>query len=361
MTSEALPPTATPGVFDNVEHADFPHQRVAFCYDRRTGLRAIIAIHSLALGPAIGGCRIRPYADENAALADALRLSRSMTYKAASAGLDHGGGKAVIIGDPANVKSRELFEAFGRFVEEQGGRYITACDVGTVCDDMDIIGGVTRHVAFRSTAVGGSGDSGLNTALGVLQAMRAGAEAQWGTAELTGRTVGVEGLGKVGYNLVSLLHAEGAQVVATDVSAAAIERTRTEFPEVRIAESVLDAPVDIYAPCALGGTIDTTTVERITARLVCGGANNQLADPALENTLAGRGVLWVPDYVANAGGLIQAAGEVAGWTADATSKDVEAVFDTAKRVIDFARDSGVTTGVASRQLADQRIRAAESD
>lgn len=247
------PQPVTLGVFDRPEHTDFPHQQVMFCHDRNSGLRAIIAIHSLALGPAIGGCRMYPYADEGRALADVLRLSHGMTYKAASAGLDHGGGKAVIIGDPKTDKSPELFEAFGRFVDEIGGRYITACDVGTTCDDMDIIGHMTRHVTFRNIAAGGSGDSGRSTALGVLHAMRAGVEALWGTTELTGRTVGVEGLGKVGYNLVALLLDAGASVVASDISTAATERTRTRFPNVRIAASVLDAPVDIYAPCALGG------------------------------------------------------------------------------------------------------------
>ncbi|OLT06257.1 valine dehydrogenase [Pseudonocardia sp. CNS-004] len=353
-------PTDRLRVFDHPESRESPHERVLFCHDPDSGLRAIIAIHSLALGPAIGGCRMYPYPDEAAAVTDVLRLSRGMTFKAAVAGLDHGGAKAVIIGNPRTDKRPELFEAFGRCVDELGGRYVTAGDVGTDSDEMDIIGRTTRHVAFRSTAAGGSGDSGLNTALGVFQAMRAGAEARWGTSSLAGRRVGVEGLGKVGHRLTGLLVEAGAEVVASDIDERAVGRTRAAFPGVRFAPEVLAETVDVYAPCAMGGTLDTATAEALAAQVVCGGANNQLTHPGLEAELVRRGIVWVPDFLANAGGLIQAAVEVADGDAADARRAVEAIFDTARRVIADAAARGTTTGTAAADLALRRIRTAEA-
>ncbi|MCE0767438.1 valine dehydrogenase [Pseudonocardia kujensis] len=346
------------GVFDNPEFADSPHERVLFCHDRVSGLRCIIAIHSLALGPAVGGCRMYPYADEASALLDVLRLSRGMTFKAAGTGLDHGGGKAVIIGDPHRDKSPGLFEAFGRFVDELGGRYITAGDAGTDSDDMDVIGRTTGYVAFRTVSAGGSGDSGPNTALGVLQAMRAGAQAQWGTSSLVGRTVGVEGLGKVGSRLAALLVDAGATVIAGDIDERAVERVRAALPTVRFVRDVSSAALDIYAPCALGGTVNADAVDRITARLICGGANNQLSTPDVEQRLTYRGALWVPDFLASAGGLIQAAAEIAGQDAAETRQRVEGIFDTVERVVAHAAAHRMTTGAAARELVLQRIRSA---
>ncbi len=353
-------PTDHLRVFDHPESREFPHERILFCHDRDSGLRAIIAIHSLALGPAIGGCRMYPYPDEAAALTDVLRLSRGMTLKAAVAGLDHGGAKAVIIGNPRTDKSPELFKAFGRFIDELGGRYVTAGDVGTDSDDMDIIGRTTRHVAFRNTAVGGSGDSGFNTALGVFQAMRAGAEARWGTDSLAGRQVGVEGLGKVGHRLTGLLAEAGADVVASDIDERAVDRTRAAFPGVRFTPDVRAEPVDIYAPCAMGGTLDTATATVLTAQVICGGANNQLAHPGVEAELVRRGIVWVPDVLASAGGLIQAAVEVADGDAADARRDVEAIVDTARRVIADAAARGATTSTAAVDLARHRIRTAET-
>ena len=240
------------GVFGRSRNlSDRPHEQVVFCEDAATGLRAIIAIHSTALGPALGGTRFYPYADERQALDDVLRLSRGMTYKAAVSGVNLGGGKAVIIGDPTTDKTEALLAAYGRFVDSLGGRYITAADVGTFASDLDVVGRSTAYAVGRTVAAGGSGDSSPLTALGVFQAMRAGAENVWGAPNLDGRVVGVEGLGKVGYSLVGLLAADGAHVVVSDVNPAAIERVVADFPNVRVADSVVEAPLDALEAAVL--------------------------------------------------------------------------------------------------------------
>ncbi|MEZ7236952.1 Glu/Leu/Phe/Val dehydrogenase dimerization domain-containing protein [Rhodococcus sp. GXMU-t2271] len=357
MTASLLDHAPT-GVFDRSRRlSDRPHEQVVFCQDAATGLRAIVAIHSTALGPALGGTRFYPYADEATALEDVLRLSWGMTYKAAVAGVNLGGGKAVILGDPATDKSDALLAAYGRFVESLGGRYVTAADVGTAAGDLDVVGRYTRYAVGRTAAAGGSGDSSPLTALGVFRAMRAGAEHVWGTASLDGRTVGVEGLGKVGYELVRLLVADGADVVVTDVNPAALARVAADFP-VRIASSVVDAPVDVYAPCALGGTLTTSAGSTLGARLVCGAANNQLARPEVEDLLRDRGITWVPDYVANAGGLIQVAGEVDGSDPSVVRSRVNAIFDRTAEIFAMSRDLGIGPGAAANRLAEQRIDAA---
>lgn len=334
------------------------HEQVVFCEDVKSGLKAIIAIHSTALGPALGGCRMYPYADEFAALEDVLRLSWGMTYKAAAAGVNLGGGKSVIIGDPATDKSDALFAAFARFVNSLGGRYVTAGDVGTNTDDLDVIGKYTTHVTGRSLAAGGSGDSARLTALGVFNAMRAGAESIWGTASLAGRTVGVEGVGKVGRELIALLLADGAEVCATDVNDAALQRVSIDHPSVRLLSSVAAAPVDVYAPCALGATLTATSAETIEAKLICGAANNQLATADVEQALDRRGITWVPDFVANAGGLIQVGGELQDADPAAVEADVTRIFDRCRDIIAAARDAGIGTGAAANLFAEQRLEGA---
>lgn len=331
------------------------HERVVHAYDERTGLRAIIAVHSTLLGPALGGTRFYPYADTDAALTDVLRLSRGMTLKAAVSGLDLGGGKAIIIGDPRREKSPALLEAYGRLVESLAGSYITAGDVGTTSDDMDVIGRTTRHVVARTAAAGGSGDSAPLTALGVFQAMRAAAGQAWGTPSLRGRTVGVEGLGKVGSNLVGLLIEDGARVLATDVDEQATARVQALHPDVRVAARVLDADVDVYAPCAMGATVTGASVSAINARIICGAANNQLATSAVEDALVERGVLWVPDFVANSGGLIQVAGERDASSSDVVRQRVLDVLDTVEGILGFADDHAVTPGAAALQFAQSRL------
>ncbi|HMA47112.1 MAG TPA: Glu/Leu/Phe/Val dehydrogenase dimerization domain-containing protein [Frankiaceae bacterium] len=333
------------------------HEQVVFCSDPASGLRAILAIYSTALGPALGGTRFHPYASEEAALDDVLALAKAMAYKAACAGLDLGGGKAVIIGDPATGKSEPLLRAYGRFVQSLGGRYYTACDVGTYVEDMDVVARECRYVTGRSPAYGGSGDSGVLTAYGVFQGMRAAAQHVWGAPTLAGRRVGVSGLGKVGRHLVEHLVADGAAVVVADVRRAAVERVRAAHPEADVVapEELPAEPIDVFAPCALGGALDDDTVASLRTRIVCGGANNQLAHPGIEKVLADRGVLYAPDYVVNAGGLIQVADEIGGYSRPRARAKAARIFDTTLRVLALAAEEDVPPAVAADRLAERRI------
>src|SRR5438270_494731 len=292
------------------------HESVTFFNDPASGLRAIIAIYSTALGPALGGTRFYPYASEDDALADVLNLSRAMAYKAACAGLDLGGGKAVIIGDPTSDKSEALLRAYVRAVQSLGGRYYTACDVGTYVEDMDVVARESTYVTGRSPAHGGAGDSSILTAYGVFQGMRAAAEVAWGAPTLRGRRVGVAGVGKVGHHLVEHLLDDGASVVIADVNAGAVDRVRFLHPEVDVldVDALPTSAMDVYAPCALGGALSDEVVAALQARVVCGAANNQLAHPGIEKQLEERGVLYAPDYVVNSGGLIQVADEIEGYS-----------------------------------------------
>jgi len=329
-----------------------------FCQDVQTGLRAIIAIYSTALGPSLGGTRFYPYPDEDSALADVLNLSRAMAYKNALAGLDLGGGKAVIIGDPARDKSEALLRAYGRFVESLGGRYITACDIGTYSEDMDIIGRECRHVTGRTVANGGAGDSSVLTAFGVFQGMRAAAEHVWGSTRLEGRLVGVEGVGKVGHRLVDLLTETGARIVICDVKEDAVRRVLDAHPGVEAASDradLLARPLDIYAPCAMGGALNDDTVAKLPARIVCGGANNQLAHAGLEKALADRGVLYAPDYLVNGGGVIQVADELAGFSFERAKARAEQIYATTRKILALADEEGVPPAVAADRLAERRM------
>ncbi len=341
------------------EHLD-GHEQVVFCADERTGLRAIVAIHSTALGPALGGTRFYPYASEADALRDVLNLSKGMSYKAALAGLDLGGGKAVIIGDPATAKSEGLLRAYGRFVQSLGGRYRTACDVGTYSDDMDVIARECSYVTGRTVAHGGAGDSSVLTAYGVFQGMRAAAEAVWGEPSLGGRTVGVAGVGKVGHHLVEHLLADGARVVVSDVAEAAVLRVTEAHPEVRTVadtDALVASALDVYAPCALGDALTDDVVETLSAKVVCGAANNQLAHPGVEKLLADRGILYAPDYCVNAGGLIQVADELEGFSFDRAKQRATKIFDTTREVFGLAEADDVPPAVAADRLAEQRIAA----
>jgi valine dehydrogenase (NAD+) len=334
------------------------HEQVVFCHDEPTGLKAIIAIYSTALGPALGGTRFYPYASEQDALDDVLNLSRSMAYKAAMAGLDLGGGKAVIIGDPAHLKSEALLRAYGRFVQSLAGRYYTACDVGTYSEDMDQIARECSYVTGRTVAHGGAGDSSVLTAYGVFQGMRAAAERTWGAPTLHGRTVGVAGVGKVGRHLVRHLVEDGAAVLVTDVNDAAVEAVRTEHPQVRAVadtEALVASELDVYAPCALGGALDDEVVATLHATIVCGAANNQLAHEGIEKQLEDRGILYAPDYVVNSGGLIQVADELEGFSFDRAQQRAEKIFATTTAVFELAESEGVPPAVAADRLAERRM------
>jgi valine dehydrogenase (NAD+) len=333
------------------------HEQVVFCNDPASGLRAIIAIYSTALGPALGGTRFYPYATEADALEDVLNLSRAMAYKAACAGLDLGGGKAVIIGDPATDKSEALLRAYGRFVQAVGGRYYTACDVGTYVEDMDIVARECSFVTGRSPAYGGAGDSSILTAYGVFQGMRAAAEVTWGAPTLQGRHVGIAGVGKVGSHLVEHLLEDGASIVIADVSQDAVDRVREAHPEVDAVapEDLIRQPMDLYAPCALGAALTDESVMALYARVVCGAANNQVAHPGIEKLLEQRGVLYAPDYVVNSGGLIQVADEIEGYSEPRARVKSAQIYDTTLRIFSLAAAEGVPPSVAADRLAERRM------
>jgi len=333
------------------------HEQVTYFNDPASGLRAIIAIYSTALGPALGGTRFYPYASEDDALSDVLNLSRAMAYKAACAGLDLGGGKAVIIGDPATDKTEALLRAYGRAVQSLGGRYYTACDVGTYVEDMDVVGRESTFVTGRSPAHGGAGDSSILTAYGVFQGMRAAAEMAWGASTLRGRRVGVAGVGKVGHHLVEHLLDDGASVVIADVSSSAVDRVRQLHPEVDVldVDALPTAAMDVYAPCALGGALSDEVVAAMQARVVCGAANNQLAHPGIEKQLEERGVLYAPDYVVNSGGLIQVADEIEGYSEARARAKAAGIYETTLRIFRLAAEEGVPPAVAADRLAERRM------
>ena len=352
--------TLMPGQLPDTDVFDLgsEHEQVVFANDPATGLKAIIAIHSTALGPALGGTRFYPYASTADAVQDVLNLSRGMSYKAALAGLDLGGGKAVIIGDPATLKTEALLRAYGRFVQSLNGRYYTACDVGTNSQDMDDIARECSYVTGRTVAHGGAGDSSVLTAYGVFQGMRAAAEAVWGSPTVAGRTVGVAGVGKVGHHLVRHLIEDGATVVVTDVSEAAVERVRAEFPQVTVvasADELVASELDVYAPCALGGALTDEVVEVLSAKIVCGAANNQLAHVGVEKALEERGILYAPDYCVNSGGLIQVADELEGFSFERAQQRATGIFDTTRAVFEMARTDGVPPAVAADRLAERRM------
>ncbi|MFD9613023.1 Leu/Phe/Val dehydrogenase [Streptomyces sp. NPDC004288] len=335
------------------------HEQVVLCQDRATGLKAVIALHSTALGPALGGTRFYPYATEAEAIADALNLSRGMSYKNAMAGLDHGGGKAVIIGDPEKVKTEELLLAYGRMVASLAGRYVTACDVGTYVADMDVVARTNRWTTGRSPENGGAGDSSVLTAFGVFQGMRASAQTLWGDPTLRGRKVGVAGVGKVGHYLVEHLLEDGAEVVITDVREESVRRITDKHPEVTVVadtdELIRVEGLDIYAPCALGGALNGDTVPFLTASIVCGAANNQLAHAGIEKDLVERGILYAPDYVVNAGGVIQVADELHGFDFDRCKAKAAKIFDTTLEIFARAKADGIPPAAASDRIAEQRM------
>ncbi|WP_300404808.1 Glu/Leu/Phe/Val dehydrogenase dimerization domain-containing protein [Nocardioides sp.] len=361
-SSTTPPPVADPGHEPShldVFEAGAEHEQVVFCNDPATGLRAVVAIHSTALGPALGGTRFHPYASTADAVADVLDLSRGMSYKAALAGLDLGGGKAVIIGDPTTLKSEGLLRAYGRFVQSLGGRYYTACDVGTFSADMDHVARECSYVTGRTVAHGGAGDSSVLTAYGVFRGMQAAGEAAWGSgAVLEGRRVGVAGVGKVGRHLVGHLLEVGARVVVTDVWEPAVSRILDEHPQVEVAASTEDlvaGRLDVYAPCALGHALTDDVVQTLSATVVCGAANNQLAHPGIEKTLAERGIAYAPDYCVNAGGLIQVADELAGFSFERAQQRADGIYETTREVFELAASDGVPPAVAADRLAERRM------
>jgi leucine dehydrogenase len=343
-----------PGVFDVVT-AD-GYEQVVFCHDAPTGLRAIVAIHSTALGPALGGTRFYPYATEADALEDVCRLARGMTYKHAVCGNDLGGGKAVIIGDPTELRSEALLRAYGRFVDGLAGRYLTAEDVGTTQADMDLIRRETRHVTGVSESLGGSGDPSPATAWGVLWAMKAVAERLWSTSSLAGRHVCISGVGKVGSALAEHLHEEGAKLTVADVDADAVAAAIHEYGAVSVEPDAAHAvECDIFSPCALGAVLNPTTIPQLHCEAIVGSANNQLESDTDAVALAQRGIVYAPDFVANAGGVINIAEEPHGYDRQRAYDRIRTIYDTLLATFARADADGITTAEAADRLAEERI------
>jgi len=337
------------------QHGD--HEQVLFCHDKTVGLKAIIAIHNTTLGPALGGTRMWNYAKEEDALIDVLRLSRGMTYKASAAGLNLGGGKAVILGDPKKDKSEGLFRAFGQFVNSLNGRYITAEDVGTGVQDMEYIFMESQWVTGIPKDFGGSGDPSPYTAHGVLMGIKASAMEKWGSAELQGKRIAVQGLGNVGSHLVKYLVEEGAQVMVADIDSERVQKIVAQYKVLSTSpDQILFADCDILAPCALGAVINDQTLPKIKAKIVCGGANNQLAESRHGDHLAEVGILYAPDYVVNAGGLMNVFVELEGYSPDRAFEKTRCVYDNLSRVFAVAKRDKLGTHKAADRMAEERIR-----
>ena len=342
-------------VFEHIN--DDGYEQIVFCSDDQSGLRAIVAIHSTALGPALGGTRFYNYENEDAALIDVLRLAKGMTYKAAAAGLDLGGGKAVIIGDPLRIKSEELLRAYGRFIETLGGRYITAEDVGTMLEDMDIVRRESRWVTGCSKTYGGSGDPSPVTAFGVLQGIKASALEVFGDAELKGRTVALQGVGKVGHALCGYLVGEGADVTIADINVDNLARAVNDFGvKTTQLDTIHTMETEIFAPCALGGGINDDTISELRCKIIAGAANNQLATEAHGDKLRDMGILYAPDFVINAGGLINVEDELRGYDRERAMKKVEGIYKAMQLIFALSHERNISTAQAAREYAEDRIR-----
>jgi len=338
--------------------ASFGHEQVIFCRDAEADYKAIIAIHSTVLGPAAGGTRLLPYATEEDALLDALRLSRGMTYKNAAAGLPLGGGKAVVIADGRHQDRERLLRAHGRFVNRLGGRFITGEDVGTSVADMEIIRQETQHVTGLAHR---SGDPSPWTARGVFRAIQAAAKQRWGSEDLAGKTVAIQGCGHVGFHLAGLLHRAGARLVVADIVPERVSQVvRETGAEAVHPAAIYDAAADVFAPCALGGAVNDETVPRLKVEIVAGAANNQLLEDRHGRALEERGILYAPDFVANAGGVISSTVDLLGWDEAQVAERIDGIYDTILSVFAIAGREGVPTSVAANRLAEERLRSGAS-
>src|SRR5688572_25076842 len=343
-------------IFDTI--AGMGHEQVVLCHDPAANYRGIIAIHSTVLGPALGGTRFWSYASDEEAIVDALRLARGMTYKNAVAGLNLGGGKSVIIGDNKTTSRELIFRAHGRFCESLGGRYITAEDVGTSTADMDYVHMETKNVAGLA---GRSGDPSPVTAHGVFRAIQASAKEHWGKSDVSGRTVAVQGCGHVGYFLAKQLHEAGASLIVTDIDVERVKRVVGEFAARAVApDEIYGVEADIFAPCALGAIINDKTIPQLNVEILAGAANNQLLEERHGDMLEEKGILYAPDYVANAGGVINVYSELAGWTSARAFRKADEIYDTVLKVFSIAKQDRVPTYQAADRLAEQRIRAVGS-
>jgi len=342
-------------VFDLLQQ--FEHQKIIFCQDSSIGLKAIIAIHNTSLGPAIGGVRMLPYKTEQEAIDDVLRLSRAMTYKAAISGVNLGGGTAVIIGDHRTQKSEVILRRLGQFVEELKGSFIASLDMGTTSKDMEFIHMETNHVVGLPKSLGGSGDTAPSTAKGVFFGIKAALKELYGTDDLAGRTVAVQGTGKVGEHLVSLLREENVKVYVSDIIEDRMIQVANKYGAHAVAHNNLfDLELDVYAPCALGGTVNDYTIDRMRCKIIAGSANNQLADEKDHGgKLLKKGIIYAPDFLINAGGLISAYAEIAGYSISRSMALTENIYEATRSVIQRAMQERIPTNEAAMQLAEERI------
>ena len=334
----------------------YDYEQLIFCQDKTSGLKAIIAIHDTTLGPALGGTRMWNYATEEEAIEDALRLAKGMTYKNAAAGLNLGGGKTVIIGDPLKDKNEEMFRAFGRFIQGLNGRYITAEDVGTTVEDMDIIHEETNYVTGISEAFGSSGNPSPVTAYGVYVGMKAAAKEAFGSDSLEGKTVAVQGVGNVAYTLCEFLHKEGAKLIVADINQKSVDRAVEAFGAVQVGvDEIYSQDVDIFAPCALGAIINDNTIPQLKAKVIAGSANNQLKDTKHGDLIHEMGIVYAPDYVINSGGVINVADELYGYNEERAMKRVAGIYNNIEKIFEISKRDGIPTYVAADRMAEERI------
>lgn len=352
---EAQLAVGTSDIFNQLGTHD--HEQVLICNDNRTGLKAIIAVHNTVLGPGLGGTRMWNYKSESEAINDVLRLSRGMTYKAAISGLNLGGAKAVIIGDAKSQKSEALMRRFGKFVNNLGGKYITAEDVGTTTKDMEYIKMETDHVVGLPESRGGGGDPSPVTAYGVYVGIKASAKKAYGNDSLGGKTIGVMGIGKVGMHLVKYLHDEGASVLVSDISEDALQSAHKDFgATVLTGDLMLDTEMDIFAPCALGAILNDESIGRLKTDIVAGAANNQLAIEHIHGPLLkDKGILYAPDFLINAGGLINVYSEYTGYSRENAMRDTEKIYDTLLEIYKRSDEEGIHTQAAATELAEKRV------
>lgn len=348
--------TKSESLFDQIEGYD--HEQVVFCYDKHTGLKSIIAIHNTVLGPALGGTRFWNYHNESEAIFDVLRLSRGMTYKAAAAGLHLGGGKAVIIGDSHKDKSEALFRRYGKFVNSLNGKYYTAEDVGTTTQDMQDIARETKFVTGVPEHMGGSGDPSPFTAYGTFLGVKAAAKTAYGSDNLSGKKVLVQGVGHVGEVLVKHLTEAGAKVFIYDIHESRVNEVAKQYGAIPVeAEHLYEMEVDIYSPCALGATLNTENISKLKCAVIAGAANNQLEDEQLHGQMiVDKGIVYTPDFVINAGGLINVAAELEGYNRERVFSEVERIYDRLLFIFNRASKSKIPTQQAAIEIAEQRLR-----
>ncbi len=346
----------TPGIFEQISGYD--HEQVVFFNDKASGLKSIVAIHNTILGPALGGTRFWNYNNEAEAIHDVLRLSRGMTFKAAVAGLNLGGGKAIIIGNSRTDKSEAMMRRYGKFIDSLSGKYITAEDVGTTTRDMEWIKLETEHVTGIPENMGGSGDPSPFTAYGTFLGIKASVKEMCGNDDLSGKKVAVQGIGHVGETLIKHLVEAGAKVTVTDIHADRIQHMIKKFKVNGVEpDSIYDLDVDIYAPCALGATLNINNIERLKCNIVAGAANNQLADELVHgNLLIEKGILYAPDFVINAGGLINVSDELDGYNRERVMSQTERIYDRLLEIFSIAKASNSTTQHAAMQIANKRLK-----